>query len=287
MKDKISIVKKDIVKITVLAVIFMMFFFAGFFLNRNITINIITTNSSSTIVILQTVGIWVGSLGTVAAIVFVVINTNRQIKNQNKESHRPYISISSLSDITSHDPITYEKTYNPYYEVKTYNIIKNQILDNINAKIVFTIKNMGYGIARDIRIYSLDSDKDSIKHKFRQTESVSSVTMLDIINGKSKKILFDIHYHCKQYKHFGKVTNGKVKSVFDYNSRDYCNFVLFYSDLNDNIYSTVFSLSFNCHGPFQYGYYTEGTSNFNKLIKDLPVDYKLLKQKYLHRKNDI
>lgn len=194
----------------------------------------------------------VPSLISAATIVFVVVNTNKQIRNQNKESHRPYLKFFDINDCN-------EDFFNSYIAVK------NNEGKNTEEKTVYTkieIKNVGYGIATNIHLLGFANtviSKAGIEEK-RETGKLFSV--LDI--GSSEESIIKITLASNE---------NSTNTTYD--------LMLFYTDLNKNIYSTMLLIEVNKNELWNLYYYPNGTLNFDDIIKKRSVKYKALKRKYI------
>ena len=83
----------------------------------------------------------------IAMIIFIVKNTNRQIKNQNKESRRPHLIVDEIKENWP------DKLEAEYQIENSYNKEKrNKILTCYMLEIV----NIGYGVAHNIKLIGVN-----------------------------------------------------------------------------------------------------------------------------------
>lgn len=222
-----------------------------------------------------------GILFSLGAIIGVIWSTNRQIKNQNKESHRPYIAITGLPDITKQEDKLLRKEYCTCDKITTDKVIKNSVLKTTDGKRVLCISNIGYGVAHDVKIISLYNNKDAHYKVFKLAIDDALRDTIDVPNGESVELLLDITYSVNKLKQVGKPKAGKAAYVYDYNSKDFCDFAICYRGLNENMYCTIVSIMIDYSGSFTYTYYSEKTVKFNKKLEEYNIKYDHIKQNYI------
>jgi hypothetical protein len=192
----------------------------------------------------------------IAMIFFIVKNTNRQIKNQNKELHKPYIVVENFSTKLAESPP------NNYNEYSIYNALKklNDYPSGINS--IFEIKNVGYGLATNIMFYGIS---ETIAHR------------LDIDKED------DVQYFFTKYLSHDDVNNMEImvspKQVDSNYLPTTFNLMMFYSDLNFNIYSTLISITMP--GRSKITFHPQNTINYRLLLNTHKVNYKKLLKEYV------
>lgn len=194
------------------------------------------------------------SLVSAATILFVVINTNKQIKNQNKESHRPYLRVVKFEEV--------EKSFmNSYLTVKNDDdIISDK--GRVDGKI--WVHNLGYGIATNILLIGFDKafcTKAGVEMKTKTGELFS---VLDVGMSEDKSIKVSLSSN-----------NNSDDTTYD--------LMLFYTDLNKNIYSTMLLIQVKNNKFWNLYYYPKGSLNFDDILEKRNVEYKDLVKKYIKR----
>lgn len=205
---------------------------------------------------LEALAVWIGSMFTLAAIYFVVQNTNKQIKNQNKESHRPHLCMSRNSNV---DESILEIIIN-------FNVSVDSISDKKNNKRHYIkLFNAGYGTASNIRFigttyksykreisisYQDDSARNHLIEPIRENK-YTSIGLGTIIDSQNKNIMLPIYI------------------------------LVFYTDFNQNIYSTLIYLETTNQIGFTINFYNDNRKAFSAKIKEAGIDYKKAKYQYI------
>lgn len=187
----------------------------------------------------------VPSLISAATIVFVVINTNKQIKNQNKESHRPYLRVLDVDD-------TNEDFLNSYIAVKDNEELNHE---NIPVQTIIKIKNMGYGIATNTLLLGFANtfiNRAGVEEKDK-TGKLFSVLDIGVLEETIIKISLNSN-------------NNFDNATFD--------LMLFYTDLNKNIYSTMLLIEVKNNKYWNLYYYPRGSLNFDDILRKRNVKYR-------------
>jgi|LGOV01.1.fsa_nt_gb hypothetical protein len=148
------------------------------------------------------------SLGTIATIIFVNSNTNKQIKNQNIQTYRPYLTLDSSS--------------------------------HLEDFIILNFKNIGYGVAKNVKIANIgNQDISFILHRrssFKMTDGqriMEAVEQLDIgkndlgmiyLKKKDKSTISDslflFIYHDLNNNQYICIVRVIFKNIFMYNEKD-------------------------------------------------------------------
>jgi len=174
------------------------------------------------------------AIGTVVAIIITWKsanrNTQKQIYNSNKQSARPYLSITNCSIITV-------KTKNSGFPVEFDEFSKANIQNKLEGKncvkndkwIELTFKNNGYGIARLTGAYDVNKE---IPITYEDNIEDGKIVMrddsyIDIAVGEERKIFLEVNYIKEKPNH----------SLLEKPISDQCEIAFFYKDLNDNYYS--------------------------------------------------
>lgn len=218
-------------------------------------------------------------VGIILALIGVLWSTNKQIENQNRESHRPYIVIDEVKQIQIDVKM---ENYTFWYKVETQKVIDNKILSKTNKKFEILISNIGYGLAKDVTFYQL-SDKKEILKSYRKSTTAIPISTFDIAHDKNKSVVFDIDFFSREYKKVGNTENGKANFVYNYQNPDIFEFIIFYRDLNNNIYATIVMLNLYASDLDEYIYVDDNTSGFIECLDSCSIDYKALKSVYKNR----
>ena len=169
--------------------------------------------------IIQLAMVIVTGIGIIASIFITNKNTNKQIRNQNKETYRPRLKL-----------LTFENK-NKDYSIPDYIAFSSQYNTNRDSKTFYTniiLKNIGYGLANDITFYNLCTGE----------EITMGLTGESEINQKM--------FSTEEIEKFGKqefsfCISVDSKSVLskEIMERDYILMICNYKDLNNNNYKIL------------------------------------------------
>lgn len=219
-------------------------------------------------------------VATVLTIIFVNKNTRDQIENQNKQTYKPRLKLLNIQKSLSRD-------LNGDYELmsvsKKANLIYNnsklseteKIQKTCTIKFNITLKNIGYGLAHDIKLYSLidghqvygaQSIIDDLDQEMKSTEEIE-------INKESK---FKISMLISK------------ELIIKENDDDFILYLCNYKDLNNNNYQVLIGIiikkimmddDLNIKINTNHYYYQEGTREYNGMIKKYKNNYNTIMKK--------
>lgn len=209
---------------------------------------------------------------TIASIVIPVIVTIYMsiytVENRVKAEHKPYLVLDSIQSINKIDKIYYfvvmlgNKIRKKYSKEELNSMIKaNQ---DINVKI--RLKNIGYGVATNIRFYDLNTGKKISGNQEVTSDSEQQLfTTFDIAIQEVKSVQTSLL--------IGKVNDKIIE--------DTINTLCIYQDLNGNIYNFVFVINIKSGGGYSYYAYQPSSHSYKDLIlkykkqqKKIFLDYK-------------
>lgn len=242
--------------------------------------------------VLSLIGIIVSAL----AIVFINWNTSKQIRNQNdninkqinnknRESHRPYLlndkvektTVTKLVDLVEKEKFDFAVMFGINELYKADEDEKEGKTDLIRCYIhsIFKIKNIGYGIAKYIWIESIDDKIEVSACNDKDSLVTSSNVKIEYVQEDEKP---DI-----ELKAYAKIKVEKTNSEEGWSYSDHLYLLLFYSDLNNNIYSMLIEFNFFINQEVKMCFYQCDTKLFDMKLKSLDVNYKILKRKYFEQ----
>ena len=244
----------------------------------SIPVSIVRDNLTDLIIPIS--GFIVTIVATVLTIIFVNKNTKDQIENQNRQTYRPRLKLLNIQKLSSKD-------LNDDYELmstsKKANLIYNNSELSLSEKIQktctfkfdITLKNIGYGLANDIKLYSLidghqvygaQSIIETLDQKMKSTEEIEQ-------NTDSK---FKI-----------SMLISKELITGD-NDNDFILYLCNYKDLNNNNYQVLIGIiikkitindDLNIKINTSHYYYQEGTKEYNGMIEKYKDNYKTIMKK--------
>lgn len=115
-------------------------------------------------IVVQIIDIVVQALAIISSAAISIYITNKQIRNQNKETYRPRLKVKSIIN-RQHDSTRSEYMSFSYYYKKTNK--------NFNSYITIILENIGNGLANDITFYDLIMENDV---------QLAKVLIMNIIN---------------------------------------------------------------------------------------------------------
>jgi hypothetical protein len=135
--------------------------------------------------------------------------------------------------------------------------------DNNNIDVKIRLRNIGYGVATNIRFYDLDTGK-----KIYGSQEVNDdidqklFTTFDIASNETKSVQTSLVI---------KENDGKI-------IEDSISIMCIYQDLNNNIYNFVFVINIKSGGGYNYFAYQPSSHSYKKLLKK----YKVQKRKIIN-----
>lgn len=199
---------------------------------------------------------------TIIASVYTVVN-------RVKAEHKPYIILDKIENISSLDKCL-------YFVVMLGNKIRNKYPDkeleklthsdkNIDVKI--RLKNIGYGVATNIRFYDLNTGK-KIYGNQEVTENLDQklFTTFDIASNESKSVQTSLVI---------KESDGKLVE-------DTISIMCVYQDLNNNIYDFLYVIHIKSGGGYNYYAYQPSSNSYKRLLKKYKGQKRKIIKDYKH-----
>ena len=202
--------------------------------------------------------------------VFATIYTvNSRIKNENKENHKPYIILDKIATLNKLDNYKYHlapvgRNYRNKYP--NYNIDKVDNGDIINVE--FILKNIGYGVATNLRFYDLLTGEIVYGTQASNKEGNQKLfTTLDIASNEEKKVQSRIVSYVEKNKEIVK--------------EDHIRLLCVYKDLNENQYDVIISINIKENGFYDFFAYQRSSRNYSRWIKENKKIYKKILDEYM------
>lgn len=188
----------------------------------------------------------------VAAVTIIIIHcdTNKQIKSNAKEQHRPFLTINHLKK---------ENELSEGYLLIRTKSLGAPKMDNESKYLKINMKNIGHGVATKIKLFGITEGYDIIEFSSDDPRNESILSTLSVGPG-------DMFY-----------INIIIPPDVSVNS---FKFIFLYEDLNNNTYSAYLLMDSLQKAKAQYTLYPDNSSNFNEMIKKLKIDYDALIKKY-------
>lgn len=208
-------------------------------------------------------------LSIVIPVFATVYTVNNRIKNENKENHKPYLLLSDVEDIDEIDTFSYYlvpvgRNYIEEHSEIDYNDIKG----NNDLTVKLNIRNIGYGVASNIKFYNLltakqvhgtqESSKDQNQQLF---------TTFDIAAGEEKGVQAHIINLLKEQ-------DGII-------SEDHVRILCVYQDLNNNVSNFIISINSKVNEHYDFFTYQPSSRSYKKWIKENKKEFKTIMKNYM------
>lgn len=208
---------------------------------------------------------------SIAIPVFATVYTvNKRIKAQTRENHQPHLVLEKINTIDTINKYKYYLTLvgRNYSEINSNidNILEIEKDGLLNIEL--TLKNIGYGVATNIKFYNLLTGNQiygSQKSSIDQNQQL--YTTLDIGDGEEKKV-------CAQVFSSPLEKDGIVKE-------DHNRILCVYKDLNNNISSFIITINIKLNNYYDYFAYQPSSLSYKKWLKENRKNYKKIISKYI------
>lgn len=209
---------------------------------------------------------------SIAIPVFATVYTvNKRIKVQTRENHQPHLVLEKIRTIDKIDKYKYYLTLigRNYREINgnIEDIIKLESDNLLNIELL--IKNIGYGVATNIKFYNLLTGTQVYgSQKSSADQDQQLYTTLDIGDNEEKKISAQIISSVKEDE--GIITE------------DHNRILCVYKDLNNNINNFIITINVKSDKHYDYFAYQPSSISYKKWIKENKSNYKKIIDKYIN-----
>ncbi len=198
--------------------------------------------------------LWNNFLYPLFAILIPVLATiytlNMRLKNENREKHQPYLILSKADTLIKIDKEQYFLT------------LEGENADEINElKISLFLKNIGYGVATNVKFYNLyDSSQLKGCQELKEEINQQLFTTFDIARDEEKSIQMIIKYN--------------------YNNRNMNRILCVYQDLNYNVYNFIIAINIKSKNRFDYFSYQPSSISYQRWLKEYKGRVNAITKKY-------
>lgn len=198
--------------------------------------------------------LWNNFLYPLFAILIPVLATiytlNMRLKNENREKHQPYLILSKADTLIKIDKEQYFLT------------LEGERADEINElKISLFLKNIGYGVATNVKFYNLyDSSQLKGCQELKEEINQQLFTTFDIARDEEKSIQMIIKYN--------------------YNNRNMNRILCVYQDLNYNVYNFIIAINIKSKNRFDYFSYQPSSISYQRWLKEYKGHVNAITKKY-------
>ena len=195
--------------------------------------------------------------------VFATIYTGHiRIKNENKEGHKPYLVLGEIERISNVNRFAY---FLAILGDKIKKLSPSEVDElskkESNVNISLTLKNIGYGVASNIKFYDLESASQIIGlQDSSRTMNQKKFTTFDIPKDREKKV--------------------QTCLIGDEDDEEsYC-ILCIYQDLNQNIYDFIIGIDVKEGGAYDFYAFQRSSHSYNRFIKKYCKNYKRILNEY-------
>lgn len=208
---------------------------------------------------------------TIASIiipVFATIYTGYiRIKNENRESHMPYLILGEIEKIYNVNRFVYflaiigERFRKKNKDINLDLLSRRE--ENIN--VALALKNIGYGVASNIKFYDLNTAKQIIGlQETSKTINQKKFTTFDIPKETEKKVQTCL------------ITEKENDVILEESHSILC----IYQDLNENIYDFIIGIDIKKGGAYDFFAFQRSSHSYKRLIKERSKQYKNILKDY-------
>ena len=211
--------------------------------------------------------IYITTFLSIATIIITIVTTvytvNKRVENEKRETHMPYII---LEKVIALEDIDTRKYYLTFYG-RNYSNLKIKPKQEKYLPIELLIKNIGYGVATNIKFYNLlTGNQIEGTQESHKEENQRLFTTLDAGVNEQKKI---------QAKLIGTILT-KRKTTIEEHNRILC----VYKDLNEHIYTSIFCINMKDEDNYDFFAYQPSSKSYKRWIKENKKQYKEILKKY-------
>ncbi len=198
--------------------------------------------------------------------VFATVYTvNKRIREQNRENHQPYLVLNKVESIDEIDKYSYYLTL--ISQELSNKSIEDVMKDNENNRLAtrLIIRNIGYGVATNIKFYNLlNSEQISGMQKHDLEKNQKLFTTFDLESVSELEVQLNII--SQDIKDKGSVNHNRILCV--------------YKDLNDNVFDFIISINIKTDDNYDFFAYQPSSSSYKKWINENKKQYTKIIKKY-------
>lgn len=195
---------------------------------------------------------------------------HQRVENENKEKHKPYLVVD-IKALSHFDRSSYFLTLFGRNYLKKFGKMKEEdLLKEDKEKDFFislALKNIGYGVASDIKFYNLLTGKQIIGTQ----ESIKNMnqklfTTFDIAAEQTKEIPVKILSYLEEDEGITLEDHNRILCI--------------YKDLNNHVYDAIITINMKTKKNFDYFIYQRTSHSYKKWIKENNTEYKQIINEY-------
>ena len=199
--------------------------------------------------------------------VFATIYTGYiRIRNENKEGHKPYLVLGEIEKITTVNRFVYFLAIlGDKIKKATPEEVDELSKRSSNVNVSLALKNIGYGVASNIKFYDLETSKQIIGlQESSKTMNQKRFTTFDIPKDSEKKV---------------QTCLINDRNELEINEESYC-ILCINQDLNENIYDFIIGIDVKAGGAYDFYAFQRSSHSYNKLLRSFKKNYKSILHEY-------
>ncbi len=224
-------------------------------------------------IVIQIIDIVVQALAILVSAGISILITNKQIKNQNKETYRPRLKVKSIINRHHNSDRSEYMIFSYYYK---------ETKETFNSYISIELENIGNGLANDITFYdlihgercaacqSLDSESNQQIHSTEEVPKNTSISLPFLVTLNRENILNDDNIDndfALLICNYKDLNNNNYKLLIYYSAKKMDKNV---KDSNGKIIENACKIDFY--------YHQEGTYHFKAMAEKYKKGYKKIEE---------
>jgi len=210
-------------------------------------------------------------LSIIIPVFATVYTVNKRIREQNRANYQPYLVLDEITPINEIDIYSYHLTLigtntNPIGKVMSEEEIL-KLEEGANLFVNLGIKNIGYGVATNIKFYNLLTGE-----KIYGTQAIAKE--------KNQKLFTTFDIAKERAKSVQAIIINKEKKENGIYHDDHFRILCVYQDLNQNIYSFIIALNVKDEHYYDFFAYQPSSKSYYKWIMENKKEYKKIIKDY-------
>jgi len=208
-------------------------------------------------------------LSIIVPVFATVYTVNNRIKNENRENHKPYLLLDEVDDIKEIDEYSYYLVpVGRNYLDKHSDINYDEVKGNNDLTIILKIKNIGYGVASNIKFYNLlDAKQVHGTQKSSREQNQQLFTTFDIAANEMKSVQ--------------AILVNELKEEDGILIEDHFRILCVYQDLNHNVSNFIISINTKEKKHYDFFTYQPSSKSYKKWIKENKKEFSAIMKKYM------
>lgn len=215
--------------------------------------------------------LWSNILVPAASMIITVFATvytvSQRVKNENKEKHKPYLTLNDIEPLEEINEYKYYLTISGRNYKKSIKTKNEKVKENEPLKVKLLIDNIGYGVASNIKFYDLlTGEKIDGTQTPSKDKNQKLLTTFDIAKDSTKQV---------QVKILNKINKEEEIEI-----PDHIRVLCIYQDLNGNTYDFIISINIKSNKAYDFFTYQRTSHSYKKWITENKKEYKKIKRQY-------